>query len=95
MRITKLYIKEYKNLKDFHWEPNPESPVAVIVGKNASGKTNLLEAIMMIFLEILHLSHGKDQKAKLSETITDVGFEFKLAYRYGYGYIFRPGDCFF
>lgn len=52
MRITKLWIKEYKNLRDFHWELNPESPIAVIVGKNASGKSNLLEALIYIFASI-------------------------------------------
>lgn len=52
MRITKLYIKSYKNLQEFEWELNPESPVAVIVGKNASGKSNLLEAILLIFAQV-------------------------------------------
>jgi AAA15 family ATPase/GTPase len=52
MRITKLYIKSYKNLQDFQWELNPDYPVAVIVGKNASGKSNLLEAILTIFAQV-------------------------------------------
>jgi predicted ATPase len=52
MRITKLYIKSFKNLQDFTWELNPEYPVAVIVGKNASGKSNLLEAILLIFAQV-------------------------------------------
>jgi predicted ATPase len=52
MRIIKLYIKSFKNLQDFTWELNPEYPVAVIVGKNASGKSNLLEAILTIFAQI-------------------------------------------
>lgn len=52
MRITKLYIKSFKNLKNFTWELNPEYPLAVIVGKNASGKSNLLEAILTIFAQV-------------------------------------------
>ena len=52
MRITKLHIKAYKNIQDFDWELNPDYPVAVIVGKNASGKSNLLEAILLIFAQI-------------------------------------------
>ncbi len=52
MRITKLYIKSYKNLQNFTWELNPDYPVAVIVGKNASGKSNLLEAILTIFAQV-------------------------------------------
>ena len=52
MRITKLSIKNYKNLQDFSWELNADYPVAVIVGKNGSGKTNLLEAIITIFQDL-------------------------------------------
>lgn len=72
MRITKLYIKEYKNLKDFYWEINPDYPIAVIVGKNASGKTNLVEAIVNIFQQVL-------LRRKYN---TD--FEFELTYKYDY-----------
>ena len=71
MRITKLYIKEYKNLKDFYWEINPDYPIAVIVGKNASGKTNLVEAIVKIFQQVL--LHKKSRKYN-----TDLDFEFEL-----------------
>ena len=60
MRITKLYIKSYKNLQEFEWELNPESPVAVIVGKNASGKSNLLEAILLIFAQVRTNKTSKD-----------------------------------
>ncbi len=77
MRITKLYIKEYKNLKDFYWEINPDYPIAVIVGKNASGKTNLVEAIVKIFQQVL--LHKKSRKYN-----TDLDFEFELTYKYGY-----------
>lgn len=60
MRITKLYIKSYKNLQEFEWELNPASPVAVIVGKNASGKSNLLEAILLIFAQVRTNKTTKD-----------------------------------
>ncbi len=76
MRITKLWIKEYKNLKDFTWELNPESPVAVIVGKNASGKTNLLEVIVLIFQRVLLASNPQNSK------IATIDFEFEINYKY-------------
>jgi predicted ATP-dependent endonuclease of OLD family len=51
MQLLSLYIKKYKNLEEFKWEITSEfaSPALMIMGKNASGKTNLLEAILKIF----------------------------------------------
>jgi AAA15 family ATPase/GTPase len=77
MRITKLTIKSYKNLQDFSWELNADYPVAVIVGKNGSGKTNLLEAIITIFQD-LQLYSDKDQRNKSLPK-----FEFELDYQHG------------
>lgn len=74
MRITKLYIKSFKNLQDFNWELNPEYPVAVIVGKNASGKSNLLEAILMIFIEA---------QRDIENKFEDFPFEFEINYQFG------------
>jgi predicted ATPase len=74
MRITKLYIKSYKNLQDFTWELNPDYPVAVIVGKNASGKSNLLEAILMIFVEA---------QRDIEDKFNNFPFEFRISYQLG------------
>lgn len=51
MQLLSLYIKKYKNLEEFKWEITSAfaSPALMIMGKNASGKTNLLEAILKIF----------------------------------------------
>ena len=75
MRITKLSIKKYKNLENFSWELNPDYPVAVIVGKNGSGKTNLLEAIITIFQDLQLFSQARKQN-------TLPGFEFELIYQH-------------
>lgn len=77
MRITKLSIKRYKNLQDFSWELNADYPIAVIVGKNGSGKTNLLEAIITIFQD-LQLYSDRDQRNKSLPK-----FDFELAYQHG------------
>jgi predicted ATP-dependent endonuclease of OLD family len=76
MRITHLYIKNYKNLKDFTWELSPHSPVITIVGKNASGKSNLLSAIVHIFGRCNTFLGGKAVRGK---TIKD--FEFSITYQ--------------
>lgn len=72
MRITKLYIKEYKNLKDFHWTLNSDSPIAAIIGKNASGKTNLLTALIHIFCQAFVYCKGgsSSKKNELDFSIT-------------------------
>lgn len=70
MRITKLYIKQYKNLKEFTWEINADSPIVVIVGKNASGKTNLLNALIHIFGQCYAYTQGKLPKSIFDFSIT-------------------------
>lgn len=48
MRIAKLFIKEFKNLRDFSIDFNEESPT-VLIGKNGSGKSYVIEALVSIF----------------------------------------------
>lgn len=42
MRLKLLSISHYKNLKNFNLEFDGESFVDLFVGKNGSGKSNLL-----------------------------------------------------
>lgn len=72
MRIQKLFIKEFKNLKNFEVNffvgkiNNQEINKQVIVGRNGSGKSNLFEAIITIFRDL-------DLK-------TQTNFEYKIEY---------------
>jgi DNA replication and repair protein RecF len=43
VRLQRLVARGYRNLADLEWEPPPSG--AAILGANAQGKTNLLEAI--------------------------------------------------
>ena len=43
MYITKLYVNGFKNLKDININPHPK--LNIFCGKNAQGKTNLIESI--------------------------------------------------
>ncbi len=52
MRIKSLYIKEFKNLKDFKIDFDIQSPHTVLVGRNGTGKSNLLEAMTRIFRDL-------------------------------------------
>ncbi len=52
MRIDKIYIEEFKNLRDFHIDLNEEFMSTVFLGQNAAGKSNLLEALVIIFRDL-------------------------------------------
>lgn len=57
MAIRKLRVSDFRNFKDKLFEFSPET--TIIVGPNASGKTNILESIYL-------LSAGKSFHAKLN-----------------------------
>ena len=48
MKLKKIFIKGYKNLKDFECT-FPDSNVIVFIGDNGSGKSNILENIVNTF----------------------------------------------
>lgn len=52
MKLDKLWIHEYKNLRDFSIDFDEESFTTVLVGKNGTGKSNLLEALVIIFRDL-------------------------------------------
>lgn len=49
MRIDKIFIKKYKNLNSITIDFDEKSFNSVVIGKNGTGKSNLLEAITIIF----------------------------------------------
>ena len=49
MRLAEVSIGEFKNLRDFSLRFDETSPYTVLVGENGSGKSNLLEALTLIF----------------------------------------------
>jgi predicted ATPase len=64
MRLHRLHIKPcrsspgFKNLIDFRIDFDAESPTTVLVGRNGTGKSNVLEALTVIFRDLdLELSH--------------------------------------
>lgn len=69
MQLLDLQIASYKNLNEFHWEITEEfaSPALLLMGKNASGKTNVLEALINIFDFLIH---SKNKKAPFTFSIT-------------------------
>lgn len=49
MRIDKVYIDGYKNLKQFSIDLNEKEMKTVLLGQNATGKSNFIEALIIIF----------------------------------------------
>lgn len=56
MRLDWLSIPSYRNLRNFEVDFDEQQPTTVLLGRNGSGKSNLLEAIVEIFRE-LELGH--------------------------------------
>jgi predicted ATPase len=52
MRVTKVYIEDFKNLKQFTVDLDETKVHTVLLGENAAGKSNLLEALVIIFRDL-------------------------------------------
>lgn len=72
MKLHRLYIKEYKLLTEFRLNFNPNENVSVIIGKNGSGKSSVLESISMIF--------SSAYREFLEKSTPFLPFEFELYY---------------
>lgn len=49
MRLDALNIENFKNLRQFSIDFDEDFPYTMLVGQNGSGKSNLIEAIVLIF----------------------------------------------
>jgi predicted ATPase len=49
MRLDEVTIGNFKNLRDLHIDFDEGSPYTVLVGENGAGKSNLIEALALIF----------------------------------------------
>jgi predicted ATPase len=52
MRLDKLEIARFKNLRGLTIDFDEHSPTTVLVGRNGTGKSNLLEALTIIFRDL-------------------------------------------
>lgn len=67
MRIDKVYIENFKNLNQFSIDLDESKMHTILLGQNAAGKSNFLEALVIIFRDL-------DLKATTS-------FNFVLEYK--------------
>ena len=59
MRIERFYIRKFKNLTDFEAVFDPSQLTTVLLGRNGTGKSNVIEALVLVFRHLdLGLSPG-------------------------------------
>lgn len=61
MRIDKVYIEDFKNLKKFCIDFDENQMNTVLLGENATGKSNFVEALVLIF-KYLDLSNESTRR---------------------------------
>ena len=52
MRIDRLEVRGFRNLGDFRVDFNEDQFATVLIGENGTGKSNLIEAIVLIFRQL-------------------------------------------
>lgn len=52
MRLDRLFIPNYRNLRSFGIDFDESQPTTVLLGRNGTGKSNLIEVIVEIFREL-------------------------------------------
>ena len=52
MRLDEVFIGSFKNLRNLQIDFDEDSPYTVLVGENGAGKSNLLEALTLIFRQL-------------------------------------------
>src|SRR5271154_433784 len=70
MKLDYIQIDAFKNLRDFKFDFDEKSAglVTVLLGRNGSGKSNLLEALVIIFRD-LYLGHESEFGYELRYTL--------------------------
>lgn len=81
MRIDKVYIKKFKNLTDFTIDLNENEMKTVLLGQNATGKSNFIEALVLIF-KYLDLEKEPSNKLALQYRIEYICREKKIVVEY-------------
>ena len=52
MKIKTLWVESFKNLRDFRIDFDPNCMTTVLLGENGTGKSNLLESLVIIFRDL-------------------------------------------
>ena len=58
-RLKSLYIRDYKNIHEQTFDFSDNTGYIALIGLNGSGKSNLIEAISLIFDELYGIPHSE------------------------------------
>ncbi|MBB1426372.1 AAA family ATPase [Shewanella sp. SG44-2] len=85
MRLKSIFISEYKNLYNFTVCFSADNLIEIFVGRNGSGKSNFIEALLEIFRHIYEYGHS-DVEGMFDYDITyEVdGSDINIAFKSGY-----------
>mgnify|MGYP003454226539 CR=1 FL=1 len=72
MKLTQLYVSDYKNLNEFTLDFSTQSFLEMLVGKNGSGKSNFIEALLEVFRHIYQYDWGEKRY--------EVYFSYRICY---------------
>ena len=62
MKLISLYIKEYKNIKEQTFDFSKNNGLIALIGDNGSGKSNILEAVSLIFAGVFQEEQERQPK---------------------------------
>lgn len=71
MRIDWLWVEEYKNLRDLKIDFSQDHLITVLIGRNGTGKSNVLEALTVIFRDLLMSERVPSLKYRIAYEIQD------------------------
>lgn len=71
MRIDWLWLHDYKNLKDLTIDFAQDHLITVLIGRNGTGKSNVLEALTIIFRDLLMSERLPSLKYRIAYEIQD------------------------
>jgi recombinational DNA repair ATPase RecF len=78
MRIEKVYIENYKNLKQFSIDLDENEMKTVLLGQNATGKSNFMEVLIIIFKNLDLSNETKRHTPKFNYNIVYFIGEYKI-----------------
>jgi len=73
MRLQRIHISDYKNLKDFDLTFENANSLEIFVGKNGTGKSNLFEALIEIFRHLEEFDSDGE----------GISFDYRISYEIG------------
>lgn len=94
MRINNIHIKSrFKNLEDFHFDFGENPMETVLLGLNATGKSNFMEAIVIIFRDLdlerapVVYKHSQIFEYHINYTCHEKSIEVDFSKKNGYVFI--------